>query len=144
MWLHWNYTNIICIIYIYGRITTPHKEPHVNKIRKLPFLAKTHKFLSRIKLVIYIQYVQCTFNFVCIYIHVRTVYIIIHVHIIIQLCTVTYLYTYAHIHLYVCTQMGGALSMGAGMSNYDPNSTLFRPLEVSVHVCTYIYNYIHL
>ena len=36
---------------IYGRIATPHVEPHINIIRihlKLPFLAKTHKFLSRI------------------------------------------------------------------------------------------------
>ena len=82
------------------------------------------------------------------FVYTCTYSIYIHVHIIIQLCIVTYLYMYAHMytyaHIYVCTQMGGALSMGAGMSNYDPNSTLFRPLEVSVHVCTYIYNYIHL
>ena len=39
-------------------ITTPHVEPHINKIHihvhiKLPFLAKTHKFLSRINSQLY-------------------------------------------------------------------------------------------
>ena len=45
---NWNRTNIICIIYIYSRIATPHVEPRIKKIRKLPFLAKMHRFLCRI------------------------------------------------------------------------------------------------
>ena len=40
---------IICIINMYSSIATSHVKPCINKIWKLPFfLAKTHKFLSRI------------------------------------------------------------------------------------------------
>ena len=58
---NWNHTNIICIIYIYSRIATPHVELHINKIRihlKLPFLAKMHEFLSRINNRLYGMYIH--------------------------------------------------------------------------------------